>query len=126
MPEVDVRGIKLVYDVHGEGTPIVMICGTGQPAAMWAMAGGFDAQLNAGYQVVTFDNRGIAPSDVPPPPYTVEEMADDAIGLLDHLDRGPYILQGASLGGLITQTIALQRPDLVRACIFVVGCGNFS
>ena len=81
---------------------------------------------DAGYQVIAFDNRGIPPSDVPPPPYSVTQMAQDAIGLLEHLDRGPYALVGSSLGGLITQTVALQRPDLVHAAVFNFGCGNFS
>jgi pimeloyl-ACP methyl ester carboxylesterase len=76
--------------------------------------------------VTTFDNRGMPPSEVTPGPYTVDGMADDAIGLLEHLGGGPRILMGASLGGLITQTVCLRRPDLVRAAVFLMGCGNFS
>src|SRR5688572_10208369 len=109
MAEVVVGGIKVVYEVSGEGPPIVLVCGTGQQAEMLHSFGAVGGLLEAGYQVITFDNRGIPPSDVPPPPYTVEEMAEDTIGLLEHLDRGPYVLHGTSLGGLIVQTVALKR-----------------
>lgn len=126
MREFTVDGVKLVYEVHGEGPPVVLICGTGQPAATWEMFGMISGLTEHGYQVITFDNRGIPPSDVPPGPYTVEQMADEAIALLDHLSVGPSVVAGASLGGLITQTVALRRPDLVRAAVFLVGCGNFS
>ena len=126
MSEIKVGNIKLVYEVHGNGPPVVNINGTGLAAAQWWQLGFGQKLLNAGYQVITFDNRGIPPSDVPSPPYSVNQMAQDAIGLLEHLDRGPYTLMGSSLGGLITQTVALQRPDLAHAVVFIVGCGNFS
>jgi len=123
---LDANGVKLSYDVQGEGPGYVLVCGTGQQAAMWHSFGTVGALVRAGCRVVTFDNRGIAPSDCPPPPYTVQEMADDTIALLDHVGAGPYIVHGSSLGGLVTQTVALKRPDLVRAAIFHVGCGNVS
>ncbi len=126
MSEVQVGQVKLSYEVRGHGSAVVNICGTGGSAALWWELGLGQKLLDAGYQVVTFDNRGIPPSDVPPPPYSVTQMAQDTIGLLEHHDRGPYTLIGSSLGGLITQTVALQRPDLVHAAVFFAGCGNFS
>jgi pimeloyl-ACP methyl ester carboxylesterase len=125
MAEVFVNGVNLVYDVRGaEGPPVLMICGTGQQSASWEMFGrpSLDA---AGFRTVIFDNRGVAPSDCPPGPYRVEQMADDAIGLMEQVGLGPYHVTGASLGALITQTVALRRPDLVRSAALVVGGGNF-
>ena len=126
MTEIKVGNVKLVYEVHGNGPPVVNINGTGVAAAQWWQLGLGQKLLDAGYQVITFDNRGIAPSDVPTPPYTVSQMAQDTIGLLEYLECSPYILIGASLGGLITQTVALQRPELVRSAVFVIGCGNIA
>jgi pimeloyl-ACP methyl ester carboxylesterase len=126
MPTLAVNGIDIAYDVTGAGPPVLLICGTGQPAAMWPMTGTLDTVVTAGHTAITFDNRGIAPTSVPPGPYTVEQLADDAIALLDHLDVGPAVVLGASLGGTITQRVALQRPDLVRAAIFVVGVNRIS
>ncbi len=125
MADVVVDGVRLVYEMQGDGPPVLLIAGTGMPAAMWSMLA-TPHLLGAGYSVVAFDNRGIAPSDIPPPPYTVEEMAGDAIGLLEHLDLGPVAVLGASLGGTIAQNVALRRPDLVGAAIFMVGVGRVS
>jgi pimeloyl-ACP methyl ester carboxylesterase len=126
MSEVQVGQVKLNYEVRGHGSPVVNINGTGRSAELWWQLGLGQKLLDARYQVIAFDNRGIPPSDVPPPPYSVPQMAQDAIGLLEYLNRGPYILNGSSLGGLITQTVALQRPDLVHVAVFNFGCGNFS
>jgi pimeloyl-ACP methyl ester carboxylesterase len=123
MPEVTVNGVKISYEVRGEGPPVLFICGTLQPALSWWMFGAQQV-VDAGHTAIVFDNRGVAPSEVPPPPYTVDEMASDAIGLMEHLELGPYAVIGASLGGMITQRVALRRPELVRAAVFLVSGGN--
>lgn len=125
MGEVIAGGVRLVYDVRGTGDPVVLVCGTGQRAATWDLAGR-PALDDAGYRTIVFDNRGIPPSGCPPPPYTVEAMALDTIGLVEQLDLGPVHLVGYSLGALITQAVALRRPDLVRAAVLVFGGGNIS
>jgi thioesterase CepJ len=125
MAEATVNGVRLVYQQRGEGTPLLMICGTGQTAAMWEVGTLLETVQAAGYSVVTFDNRGIPPSECPEPPWTTADMADDAIALIEHLEIGPCHVLGASLGANIAQTVALKRPDLVRSAIFQVGGGNF-
>ena len=116
MPEATVNGVRLSYQAEGEGDPVLLVCGTGQPAFSWQL-GVAPALLAAGYRVITFDNRGVAPSACPPGPYTVAELVADAAGLLEHLGPGPYRVAGHSLGGIITQELALARPDLVRAAV---------
>lgn len=116
VPEVTVNGVRLSFDVRGEGDPVVLVCGTGQPAFSWDL-GVAPGLLDAGHRVVTFDNRGVAPSDCPPGPYTVGQLAADAAGLIEHLGFGPCFVAGHSLGGMITQELALARPDLVRAAV---------
>ncbi len=125
MQEAVVNGIRIAYDTRGEGDPVFAICGTGMQSSAWDLSGRDDFIKN-GFESIVFDNRGIPPSECPPAPYTVEEMASDAIGLMEHLGRGPSRLLGASLGGLIAQTVSLRRPDLVRCVVFSVGCGNYS
>ena len=57
MAEATVNGVRLAYDVHGEGEPVLLICATGQPAFSWSLSQ-VPALTGAGYQVITFDNRG--------------------------------------------------------------------
>jgi len=124
MPTVTGPSFEIDYEVHGadaRGT-VLLICGTGQPAIMWSALGVVAGLNEAGYRVVTFDNRGIAGAPCPTPPWTITDMADDAIAVLEAV--GPAYVEGASLGALITQDIALRRPDLVRGAVFVVGGGN--
>lgn len=82
------------------------------------------ALVAAGYQVATFDNRGVAPSSSPPAPYRVEQMADDALALLDHLGwAAPVRMAGHSLGGWIAETLVLDHPERVRAAA-LMGSAN--
>jgi pimeloyl-ACP methyl ester carboxylesterase len=123
VPEAVVNGVKLSYEVRGEGPPVLLICGALQPASTWWLFGG-QTLVDNGHTVIAFDNRGVPPSDVPPPPYTIEDMAADAIGLMEHIGLGPYAVLGGSLGGLIAQTVALRRPDLVRCVVLAVSGGD--
>ena len=76
----------------------------------------------AGYRVVTFDNRGVAPSSAPPAPYTIDEMVDDTIGLLDHLGLDAVHIAGYSMGGWVAETLAYRRPERVRSAVFIGSC----
>ncbi len=118
MPETIANGLRLSYEIIGEGEPVLLICGTGQSAFTWQFFQ-VPALVEAGYQVVTFDNRGMPPSDCPPPPYTVFDMAADAAGLIEALGIGPCHVAGLSLGAFITQELALSRPDLVRGAVMM-------
>ncbi len=108
MPEATVNGVTLAYDVHGEGEPVVLVPATGQPAFAWSLSQ-VPALTAAGYQVVTFDLRGMAPSSSPPPPYSVADMVQDTAGLIEHLGLTRCFVAGYSLGSLITQELACGR-----------------
>ena len=70
--------------------------------------------------MITFDNRGIGESEIPPGPYTVEQMAGDALRVLDEAGVERAHVLGASLGGFIAQALARRasraRRRLVLAC----------
>lgn len=118
MPEAEINGLRLVYDIHGSGEPVVLVCGTGQNASSWGLFH-VPALTAAGYSVVTFDNRGIAPSDCPPGPYTVQQMAGDVAGLIEQLGVSGCRVVGYSLGAFMTQELALARPDLIGAAVML-------
>jgi pimeloyl-ACP methyl ester carboxylesterase len=123
VPEVDVGGITLSYETSGDGDPVLLVCGTGQRSFTWQLFQ-VPALTGAGYRVVTFDNRGMPPSDAPPPPYSVKQMAEDTAGLIEQLDLAPCRVAGLSLGAFITQELALAHPDLVRAAVMMATIGR--
>jgi pimeloyl-ACP methyl ester carboxylesterase len=123
MPTIDVDGVRLAYDVYGAGPAVVLVCGTGQAAYTWTLFQ-VPALVEAGYQVVTFDNRGMPPSDCPPGPYTVQQMAGDLAGLIAGLGLTGCRVVGFSLGALITQELALARPDLLEGAVMMGTVGR--
>jgi len=123
VPIAELDGVTLAYDVFGpeDGDPVVLVCGLGQPAVGWQL-GMVPVLSKAGYRVVTFDNRGMAPSSAPPAPYSIDAMAEDTVGLLDHIGLASARLVGYSMGGWIAETIAYRRPERVRSVVLVGSC----
>ena len=126
------RGITLCYETFGrpDDEPVLLIMGLGTQMVAWHED--FCRDLAArGYYVVRFDNRDIGRSTHvggPPPTitqlllrskraarYTLADMADDAAGLLHELGLAPAHVIGASMGGMIGQTLAARHPDQVRS-----------
>jgi pimeloyl-ACP methyl ester carboxylesterase len=121
VPELTRDGVTIAYDVFGAGEPVVLVCGCGQPAVAWQLTL-VPALVEAGYQVVTFDNRGVAPSSSPPPPYSVADMVADTLGLLDHLGMETVRIAGHSMGGWIVETMAIRHPERVLGAVMMGSC----
>jgi pimeloyl-ACP methyl ester carboxylesterase len=73
----------------------------------------------AGYETITFDNRGMPPSDVPPGDYSLADLVADTEGLIEALDAGPCRVVGTSLGAWVATELAVRRPDLVSCCVLI-------
>src|SRR5947209_18050453 len=71
----------------------------------------------AGLRVLAFDNRGVGRSARPPGPYTLAQMAEDAVAILDAAQLDRAHVYGISLGGMIAQEIALRHPDRVQRLV---------
>ncbi|HEV3281441.1 MAG TPA: alpha/beta hydrolase [Acidimicrobiales bacterium] len=121
MSEARLDGVTIAYDVHGAGEPVVLVCGCGQPAVAWQLEL-VPALTAAGYQVVTFDNRGVSPSSSPPAPYSVDVLVADTLGLLDHLDLDHVRVAGHSMGGWVAETLAIRHPDRTRCAALMGSC----
>jgi pimeloyl-ACP methyl ester carboxylesterase len=117
MSTVHVNGIDLYYEEHGEGEPLLLIMGWGGNAATWKpqLPG-----LAERFRVIAFDNRGVGRSSAPEAPYSIAQMAEDTLGLLDALDVPRAHVFGISMGGMVAQELALRHPAHVRALI--LGC----
>jgi len=129
---VPANGIQIAFETFGDrgGRPLLMAMGLGSPMQVWhpdlceLLAG-------RGFWVIRFDNRDVGRSthlhDAPQPDirgalsrgdlssaaYTLDDMAEDGFGLLDALDLSAAHVLGASMGGMIAQTMAVRRPERV-------------
>ncbi len=110
MPYASVNGVRLYYEEHGSGVPILGIHGAGSSAVFWEDAA---ARLSGLGRVVTYDRRGSNRSERPEPYETtsVREHADDALALLRELDAEPAVLIGRSYGGTVALDLALREPE---------------
>lgn len=120
--QVEIGGVRIAYDVHGAGEPVLLIASLGMQKEAW-LASVVPPLTDAGYEVVTFDMRGIGESDALPAPYSVADIAADTAGLIEHLGIAPCRLVGFSLGGFVAEELARRRPELVRACVLLASAG---
>jgi len=114
MPQANVNGIRLYYEAHGQGEPLVLIAGMGADHRSWFPQIRDFRRL---YRVITFDGRGIGKTDRPQGLYGFETLAADVIGLLDHLSLDRAHMLGESLGGIVAQETAIAFPQRVGKLI---------
>jgi 3-oxoadipate enol-lactonase len=108
------QGVSIHAALEGEGPPIVWVAGLGDDCSSWDRQ---VADFRDEHLCVTFDNRGIGRSSVPPGPYTISAMAQDAHDVVAGLGIGPVIAVGSSMGGAICQQWAAQHPGDVRGLV---------
>jgi 3-oxoadipate enol-lactonase len=117
MPYADNDGTKIYWEERGSGEPLLLIMGLGYTLDMWHRV---MPALAEHYRIVTFDNRGVGRSDVPPGPYAIPVMASDAAAVMDAAKIDAAHVLGVSMGGMIAQEFALQYPARVNSLI--LGC----
>nr|WP_137677285.1 alpha/beta hydrolase [Parerythrobacter lutipelagi] len=133
MPTTQANGLQIHYDEHGDpaAPPVLLVMGLGAQMTLWPMEL-VDALVARGHRVIRYDNRDIGLSEkfdgVKGPgilkmviwsklglpirsPYTLSDMAADGIGLLDALDIERAHVVGASMGGMIVQTMAIEHSN---------------
>lgn len=106
--------MDLHWESTGEGEPILLIMGLGMNATGWWRTVPVLAER---FRVIAFDNRGVGRSARPPGPYSVAQLADDAVTVLDRAGERTAHVYGISLGGMIAQRVALRYPDRVRSLV---------
>jgi pimeloyl-ACP methyl ester carboxylesterase len=116
MPKANVGDIELFYQVQGDGFPLLMIQGYSGGHNAWFFQ---TRAFKKHYQVIVFDNRGIGKTQRSPAPYTVKTLADDAVGLLNHLGIDKAHILGMSLGGMVAQELAINYPEKVEKLVLV-------
>ena len=138
----DSRQIELEYDHFGNPTDPALLLIMGFTAQMVAWDEEFCTQLaDRGHFVIRFDNRdcglstklhgvpsnsdavimaAMMETEMPPVPYTLSDMAADAMKVLDHLNIERAHIMGASMGGMIAQTVAIEHPHRVKTLISIM------
>lgn len=117
MNTAHINGIRLAYeDTGGTGDPVLLVMGTGSPARVWEVHQ-IPALKAAGFRVISMNNRGIPPTDECPGGFTMDDMVNDVIGLIEHLGCEDVSLIGTSLGARVVVETALSRPDLLSRVI---------
>jgi pimeloyl-ACP methyl ester carboxylesterase len=118
----DSDGVEIYYTVQGEGEPLVLIHGfTASAAANFGISGVLRGMADD-FQVIALDCRGHGKSGKPHDPNQYgEQMVQDVINLLDHLNIKKANILGYSMGGFITTKLILEHPDRV---LKAVPCGS--
>jgi pimeloyl-ACP methyl ester carboxylesterase len=117
MPVAHLNGIDINYEVHGDGTPLVLTHGYSATLEMWREQ---VPAFSAKYRLVIYDSRGhgktTAPSDMNAYDLARDYVADK-LALMDHLGIDKAHAGGLSMGGMVAQEFALQHPDRVKALL---------
>ena len=116
MPNIIVNEIEFYYERHGKGDPLILICGFTNHFGMWKK---FIPMLSASFEVIVFDNRGAGRTESSPPPYTIEMLADDVIGLMDALKIQRAHMAGFSMGSLIIQSIGHRHSERIHKGVMI-------
>jgi len=123
MPKVKVNDINIYYEIHGKGFPFLLIRGLSSDVYRWPPD--FIKELSKYFKIILFDNRGAGRTDKPDTEYSIMMMADDTTGLMKVLNIEKAHILGYSMGGMVTQEIALNYPERVKKIILCsTDCGS--
>jgi pimeloyl-ACP methyl ester carboxylesterase len=121
MPVANIGNHSLYYEIIGKGHPLVMIRGVGSNVDHW-----YDQvpTLSQRFQLLVFDNRGIARSSDLGGPFSIRDMAADTTALMEAVGIKKAHVLGYSMGGMVAQEMALNHPQKVAGLILVAtDCG---
>jgi pimeloyl-ACP methyl ester carboxylesterase len=109
-------GVEIAYSVSGrlDGEPLLLLQGLGVDARGWALQ---RLAFGRRHRLLAVDNRGVGGSAAAPRPFSLEQMADDAVRVLDAEGVPAAHVIGASMGGVLAQLVAVQHPDRVRSIV---------
>jgi aminoacrylate hydrolase len=114
MAKAKLGDFELYYEAHGTGEPLLLVSGLGGVASYWNPN---LPALSARYRAIVHDHRGTGQSTHSKIPYSVDQMTDDLVRLMDHLEIERAHLVGHSTGGAIGQTMALRHPQRLKRMV---------
>ena len=118
MPTIDREGVKIYYEVHGEGPAILLSHGYSSTSEMWR---GQIEILSRSHRIIIWDMRGHGRTDYPdnPSEYSEDKTVADMTAILEAVGADQAIVGGLSLGGYMTLAFNLAHPERVRALLLI-------
>jgi len=121
--KVLVGDIEIAYKAFGKGDPILLISGSGNVMDVWPTS--FLRELSSNHTVIIFDNRGVGNTSSGAGPFTIDQFANDTVGLLDALNIRKADVFGFSMASIIAQQLTLAHPEKVsRLVLYGASCGG--
>jgi pimeloyl-ACP methyl ester carboxylesterase len=121
--KVQVEDIEIAYKMLGKGDPILLFNGASDTMDGWDPS--FPKSLSSNHTVIAFDSRGLGNTTMGSKPYSMQQLANDAAGLLDALNIPKVDVLGYSLGSFIAQQFTMMYPDKVNTLTLVASsCGG--
>jgi pimeloyl-ACP methyl ester carboxylesterase len=117
VPVADRGHTQIFWEEQGSGEPLLLVMGLGWPRQMWAR---HLPALTERFRVITFDNRGVGQTATTLSEWTLSDMADDALAVLDAAGVTQAHVYGASMGGGIAQVMIIEHPE--RVGTLILGC----
>jgi 3-oxoadipate enol-lactonase len=118
VPKVGDAGAEIYWERSGAGEPLLLIQGMSGTRISWGEP--FLDALRPHFDCVVFDNRGIGDSDIVEAPFTIADLAADALAVMDAAGLETAHVLGISMGGMTAQELALAHPDRLRS--LTLGC----
>lgn len=121
MPIISIGKLDINVEQYGEGEPLILLMGLGGDGKLWephirAYAGHF--------RCIAVDNRGAGKSSRPRGPYTIREMAEDVLAVMDRLALPKAHVSGISMGGAIAMELAARAPERIGALVLTATWGR--
>ncbi|MBT3180967.1 MAG: alpha/beta hydrolase [Deltaproteobacteria bacterium] len=116
MTHFNCDGVRIYYEVHGEGRPLLFINGLAGDTRQWEF---MLSHLTSSFQCIIYDMRCAGRSDKPDEEVTVAVYVEEALALLHHLDIKKADILGFSLGGMIAMEFAMTHPEVVDNLILL-------
>ena len=114
MPNSSLGDFELYYEVHGSGRPVLLVPGLGGVGSYWNPN---LPAFSARHQTIIHDHRGTGQSTRSRIQYSIDQMTDDLVRLMDHLELESAHLVGHSTGGAIGQTLAIKHPERLKSLV---------
>jgi aminoacrylate hydrolase len=114
MPSVSIGDADIYYEEYGAGEPVLLVAGLGGAGSYWSPN---IAEFSRRYRTIVHDHRGTGSSTRSKIRYSVEQMADDLVRLMDRLNVEKAHLVGHSTGGAIGQVLSVEHPERLKSAV---------